>query len=199
MEDKRIVCLNAGSGRDYRNSTTDEKWVNVDQNPKVNPDVVAPLEDLSQLADDTFDEVRLCHVWEHCDDLIRPMEELWRVMKHGARLVVQCPYYTNVWAWGDPTHKHAISEHTFMFLNYPAYESNAKRGTSMSQLFPKCDFDIKRIVKVPCAGTETFKDEAFAIKHYFNVIEEIQVELLAVKPLRHFDISEYQKSERASG
>ena len=67
----------------------------------------------------------------------------------------------------------------------------------MSQLFPKCDFDVNRRVLVPCQGDEVFRDEAFAVKHYFNVIDEMQIEMTCVKPIRMFDIKQYQK--RTSG
>jgi hypothetical protein len=85
-----------------------------------------------------------------------------------------------------------ITPMTYGFYSYPVMEWNAKNGTRMSQLFPGCDFDIKRRVAVPTPGGEKFRDEGFAQKHYFNVIEELQVELEAVKPIRMFDITKYQ-------
>jgi predicted SAM-dependent methyltransferase len=183
-----------GSGTDYKPSTETEEWVNVDINPDVHPDVVCEAEDIkSHFAPDTFDEVQIIHVWEHCPDLIFVMEQIWSVLKPGGKLVVVCPYFTAENAFADPTHRHTISRITYGFLSYPIYEDNAKRGSRMSQLFPECDFDIKRMVAVPCGGEEKFKDEQFAIKHYFNVVEELQVELECVKPIRKFDLKQYQK------
>ena len=187
-------CLNVGSGIDYKASNETETWVNVDMNPSVEPDIVCSAEELSNHFEaDTFDEVHLIHVWEHCDDLLKVMEEIWAVMKPGGKLVVVCPYFTAENAYADPTHKHQISRITYGFLSYPLYEDNAKRGTRMSQYFPECDFDIKKVVAIPCGGDESFRDEQFAIKHYFNVVDELQVELECVKPIRMFDIKQYQK------
>lgn len=187
-------CLNVGSGRDYKASTDAEEWVNFDINPEVYPDVVGDVAELARhFGENDFDEIHLLHVWEHCPDLMGVMEQIYHVLKPGGKLVIACPYYTNKWAQGDPTHCHTVGEHTFAFLNYPSYEDNAKKGSRMSQLFPKCDFDIVRIALVPMPENDTFKDERFAIKHYFNVVEEIQAELVAVKPIRSFDIKQYQK------
>lgn len=194
MESMQIKkCLNIGSGTDYKPSTDTETWTNVDSNPAVEPDIVCAAEALSfEFPENTFDEVHLIHVWEHCKDLMKVMEQIWAVMKPGGKLVVVCPYYASENAFADPTHRHFINRNTFGFLSYPIYEDNAKRQTRMSQLFPQLDFDVKRMVAVPQTKTEHFKDEQFATKHYLNVIEELQVELECVKPIRTFDIKKYQ-------
>lgn len=187
-------CLNVGSGVDYKPSTETEEWTNIDVNPAVKPDLVCRAEELPQHFEaDTFDEVHVIHVWEHSNDLLEFMEAIWHVMKPGGKLIVSVPHYTSENAFADPTHKHVITPITFGFLSYPLYEGNAKRGTHMSQYFPNCDFDIKKRSVIPCAGDEQFKDEAFAIKHYFNVLDELQIELACVKPIRMFDIEQYQK------
>lgn len=189
----RRKCLNVGSGVNYRPSTEAEDWLNVDMNPATSPDMVCRAEELAEkLEGDWFDEVHLVHVWEHCDDLMKVMESIWAVMKPGGKLVVVCPYWTAENAFADPTHRHVITRVTYGFLSYPIYEANAKKGTSMSQLFPKCDFDVVKMAGVPQSKDEQFKDREFAAKHYLNVIEELQVELECVKPIRTFDIKVYQ-------
>ena len=192
--ERRMRCLNVGSGLDYKSSTAEQEWTNFDSNPETKPDLVGHAENLSDYFDENmFDLVELIHVWEHCEDLILVMEQIWHVLKPGGKLIVVCPYYTAENAFADPSHKHVITPVTYAFLSYACYEANAKKGSRMSQLFPKCDFDIKRRVIVPCNAEAKFRDEEFAIKHYFNVVEELQVELEAVKPLRTFDITQYQK------
>ena len=197
-QDKRKKCLNVGSGVDYKPSNETELWVNVDINPGTEPDIVCAAEELSNVFEvDTFDEVHLIHVWEHCEDLLKVVEEIWAVMKSGGKLFVTSPHYSTENAFADPTHKHVITPTTYAFLSYPCYQENARTGSRMSQLFPQCDFDVKKRVAVPCRGGESFRDEKFAMRHYFEVIEEFQVELECVKPIRVFDIKQYQK--RTSG
>lgn len=193
-KDGRRKCLNVGSGVDYKPSTEAEHWINLDINPDTVPDVVGRVEELSNLFEaDTFDEVHVIHVWEHCEDLMKVMEEIWHVMKPGGKLVVVVPHWTSENAFADPTHRHVITPITFAFLSYPIYENNAQRGSHMSQLFPDCDFDVKRRAMIPIRDGDKFKDEDFASRHYLNVIEELQVELECVKPIRKFDIKKYQQ------
>lgn len=193
-KDERRKCLNVGSGVDYQKSSKEEHWVNIDVNPKVEPDLVCAAEELSSNFEaDTFDEVLLVHVWEHCVDLIKVMEEIWHVMKPGGTLKVVVPFYASEGAFGDPTHKHFIGRTTFGFVSYPVYEANAKTGTRMSQYMPNCDFDILRFAAIPQDEKEKFKDEAFAVAHYLNVYRELQAEMVCVKPIRKFDIKQYQK------
>lgn len=187
------MCLNLGSGRDYRHSDGENMWLNADKSEAVNPNVIADIDERLPFDDDSFDLILLQHVLEHSKDIIKTMEEVWRVAKPGAEVLVVCPYYTNLWSWGDPTHTHAISEGTFGFFSYPVYEMNAKRGLSMSQLFPKCDFDYKtQKIKSPTSIAEA---DEYSIKHLWNVIEEIVAEMKVVKPVRMFDLAQYQKRQ----
>ena len=193
-QDKRKKCLNVGSGVDYKPSNETELWVNVDANPKVEPDIVCAAEELSNVFEvDTFDEVHTIHTLEHCEDTVKVMEEIWAVMKSGGKLISVCPHYTSENAFADPTHKRVITRITYAFFSYPVYEGNAKTGSHMSQLFPECDFDVVKLVAVPVRGDAKYKDEDFANKHYWNTIEELQAELTCVKPIRTFDIKQYQK------
>lgn len=193
VDDGRRKCLNIGSGIDYKPSTDTEHWINLDKNPGVAPDVVGDLMDLRKLFDaDTFDEVHLVHVLEHCPDSIAVMELIWAVMKRGGKLITVVPYFTSENAFADPTHVRVITPITFAFFSYPVYEANAKNRSRMSQLFPECDFDVKRRVLVPMNNASDFKDQDFAIKHYFNCVDEMQVEMECVKPIRRFDIKQYQ-------
>lgn len=191
---KKRMCLNVGSGTDYKPSTDTEAWVNVDPNPATEPTIVCRAEDLDQhFEENSFDEVHLIHVWEHCEDLMKPMEQIWRVLKPGGKLICVTPYFTAQSAFSDPTHKHFITPVTYGFLSYPVYEENARLNTRMSQLFPQCDFDIKKRAIVPAKNDTVFRDEAFAMRHYFDTIEEMQVEMEAVKPIRSFDLKKYQQ------
>lgn len=193
-KDGRRKCLNVGSGVDYKASDEKEHWVNVDANPATEPDLVCRAEELSSnFEPDTFDEVHLIHVWEHCKDLLKVMEEIWAVMKPGGKLVVVTPDWTNEQAFADPTHEHVITPTTYAFICYPIYEANAQTGSRMSQLFPECDFDVKRRALIPIKDGDRYKDEEFARRHYMNTAEELQVELECVKPIRKFDIKKYQK------
>jgi hypothetical protein len=46
---------------------------------------------------------------------------MYRVLTHGGFIYGESPYYTGIWAWSDPTHTRAISEHSFVFFRQDNY------------------------------------------------------------------------------
>lgn len=57
-------------------------------------------------ADASFDVVFAHNVLEHLDDTVAAMEEIWRILRPGGRLIVTVPYFRSIDAFGDVTHKH---------------------------------------------------------------------------------------------
>lgn len=54
--------------------------------------------------DGTFDEVRLSHVLEHLGDVLKTMEEIHRISRPGAKIMIWTPHYSSMNSWTDPTH-----------------------------------------------------------------------------------------------
>lgn len=64
--------------------------------------------------DGTFDLVVAKSVLEHLDhDLLRCMDEVWRVLKPGGRLYVKLPFWNCDVTWSDPTHRRGYGMHIF--------------------------------------------------------------------------------------
>lgn len=64
-------------------------------------------------ADDEFDSIVSNHVIEHLPDVMKFVEELYRITKHGGRIKILTPHYTNPdWA-NDPTHRNHFNSYTF--------------------------------------------------------------------------------------
>jgi len=101
-----------GCGRDVRSG-----YLNVDSKRL---DGVEVLCDFSHFPwpfrDDAFDEVVAVHVIEHLPDTIRTMEELHRVTRPGARILIEVPHYKHANAYRDPTHVRFFSEKTFDYF-----------------------------------------------------------------------------------
>lgn len=95
--------------------------VGVDMMPN---DVVDVVHDLNQypypFLDDEFDDILLDNSIKHLDDIVLTMEELHRISKDGARIVIKVPYFRSHWAM-DPTHKHYFATHAF-FVFDPAHD-----------------------------------------------------------------------------
>jgi SAM-dependent methyltransferase len=60
---------------------------------------------------------------EHLTDVVRVMEELHRIARAGARVIIITPYFSSVDAFTDPTHKHYFSARSFDYFtgDFPAY------------------------------------------------------------------------------
>ncbi len=103
------LYLDLGCGR-YKVPGT----IGVDQSLEVNPDVVCNfVEDPLPFADDSVDGVHCRHVMEHVEDIWALMSEVHRVLKPGARLIVEVPYWSSEGAFRDPTHVRFFSEKSF--------------------------------------------------------------------------------------
>jgi predicted SAM-dependent methyltransferase len=88
-----------------------EGFVNVDDDPLVEPDYIVNVEkDKLPFDDDSVEEIRAHHILEHIGDGFIPlMKELHRVCKHGALLDIVVPHHFHDNFYGDPTHKRPIT------------------------------------------------------------------------------------------
>lgn len=78
-------------------------WVNVDIAPPA--DVVCDLRERWPWPDSSVDEIAAFDVIEHLPDRIRTMNEMHRVLKPGARAVIEVPNAAKgAGQWQDPTH-----------------------------------------------------------------------------------------------
>ncbi len=135
--------LNFGCGLDKR-----EGYVNVDEMPSVNPDMVYNLEELPlPWEDNTVDEILMIHFLEHLDLAESDNWFMWwgdihRILKPGGQVVVIFPRWNSEDAFGDPGHKMILTHQRFLFLSKKAYAVARERRLSMTQYPITCDFDI---------------------------------------------------------
>jgi len=88
--------------------------IGIDSNPRSHADV---LHDLGKFpypfGDNEFETIICRHVIEHVPDVIGFINELHRITKHGGRLKVVTPHYSNPdWAT-DPTHRNHFNSYSF--------------------------------------------------------------------------------------
>jgi hypothetical protein len=92
------VKLNLGCG-----DTPLSGWTNVDLFP--GPGVyIADLRSEWPWQDSSIGAVRAWHLFEHLPDRVHTMNELWRVMAHGAIAEIQVPTVDGIAAFSSPTH-----------------------------------------------------------------------------------------------
>lgn len=57
------------------------------------------------LENDSFDLVVCKHIIEHLSDVIKVMEEIYRILKRGGTVKIYTPHISNIMSFKDPTHK----------------------------------------------------------------------------------------------
>jgi predicted SAM-dependent methyltransferase len=116
----------------------------------------------------------VCHQYiEHTKDIIKFMNELWRILKPGATAELTAPYYTSIKCWQDPTHVRAISEFTFLY-----YKKDWREKELMTHYPISANFSVEWNVEwnVDFVGKPPH-DQAFALKHYVNAADYIWTRL----------------------
>ena len=121
----------------------------------------------------SVDEI-VCHQYiEHTKDLMKFMNEVWRILKPGAIATMTAPYHSSIKAWQDPTHVRAISEYTFLY-----YKKDWRERCALTHYPIVADFDVEWNVE----WNEDFvgkppQEQAFALKHFVNSADHIWVKL----------------------
>ena len=143
----------------------------VDIAPGENVDMVWDLENFPwPIPDNSVDEAVCNHYIEHTKDLIKFMNEVYRILKPGGRVHFRAPYYNSMRAWQDPTHTRAISEATFLY-----YNKDWRVQNKLDHYPINCDFDFSFGYDLtPDWALRSEEAKAFAIRHYTNVVSDIQ-------------------------
>lgn len=181
ITEQEKVKLNLGCGRNIL-----EGWVNVDRVELPGVNVVAELDTeklfnsffgvLTNVTptlpfdDNSVDEFLLSHVLEHITYTLPLMQELHRIAKPGARMVIRVPHGASDDAWEDPTHVRPYFPGSFGYFSQPYYwrADYGYRG----------DWLTEEVIlyRVHGATGASSKDR--------NAIQEMVATLTAVKPIR---------------
>lgn len=82
------------------------------------------------LEDNSVEKVHSTHFMEHAADILFVMEEIWRVCKNGAKIIIVVPYFNSIGAFRDPTHKRFFTYDTFDYFTdtkkLPSFYSKVK-------------------------------------------------------------------------
>jgi hypothetical protein len=146
-------------------------------------------------ADSSVDEARCSHFIEHIpmievdsrgvqvpfgeglDLLIAFFNELHRVMKPGAQATIISPYYSSMAAWQDPTHRRAISDATYLYLNQEWLRANGLEHYGITANFQLgWAFSVDQNWQL-----RPREEQEFALRHYNNVAMEIHATLVCLK------------------
>lgn len=159
--------------------TKEEGWVGVDVVRCPGVDIVHNLNRFPwPFKNGSVDEVFVSHYIEHVpldtprgDGLLLFFDELYRIMKVGAKATIIAPYYTSMRCWQDPTHRRAISEATFLYAN-----ANWRKQNKLDHYPIKADFEFSYGYNMNQEwAARADESKTFAIKHYANAVADIHV------------------------
>lgn len=182
-----INKLNLGAGRDIK-----EGFTNHDISPLTGIDTI---HDLNQYPwpwpKNSFDQILAIDILEHLDDVITPIEELYRILKPGGEVTIRVPYWNHSCAYIDPTHKRGFHEQTFHFfdINSGYYKD---RG-----YYSKASFEIIEEIFILSPGSPYFRIPKLGIikirssiikkivgwfgNHISNVIADVHVTMKKIE------------------
>jgi SAM-dependent methyltransferase len=158
-------------------------WVNLDMMAVEGVDIVADLDRCGEeplpFETDSIDEFLASHLFEHLKNPLAAMQELHRIAKPGARATFRVPYGSTDDAAEDPTHVRFCYVNTFGYYSQPFYW-RADYGymgdwqTKTVHLLVSKDRYANRAAEAIMADVMSLR----------NVVVEMVVELVAVKPIR---------------
>lgn len=132
--------LDIGCGKNKK-----EGFIGVDQFPMKGVDKVMDVRKKWPWKNDSVSEVHCSHFIEHltANERVHFLNELYRVLKKGAKVTLVTPHWASNRAYGDPTHQWPpVSE---MFFYYLSKEWRKTQAPHTDQEFNKdgynCDFE----------------------------------------------------------
>jgi SAM-dependent methyltransferase len=170
--------LNVGCGRNII-----EDWINLDMMMLDGVDIIADLDDCANTAlpmeDNMIDEFLLSHVIEHINSPLPLMQELYRIAKPSAKLVIRVPHGASDDAWADPTHVRAYFRGSFGYFSQPFYwrADYGYRGDW------RCDSITFVVSNHLIIGLEP-DDVLQKINTQRNIVQEMIAEFTCIKPRR---------------
>jgi SAM-dependent methyltransferase len=107
-----VDVLHVGSGDAKLPGTT-----SIDMLALPNVDIVHNLDQYPwPFNNNSFDLVFGHNVFEHVRDSVKNMEEIWRILRPGGRVVMTMPYFRSTDAFTDPTHKHFFTSQSLDYF-----------------------------------------------------------------------------------
>jgi SAM-dependent methyltransferase len=176
--------LSIGSSANHSKGPKGQEWINLDMNPKANPDVVWNLEDLPMpFLDNSFDCVLATHILEHLgkDQWVRVVADIHRILKPGGAMIAVTPHGSSDVALGMAQHKQAFFECTWNTIRAESYTKPENNGYLDDEGLPFRNWEFETCILVPWPEYMDMPDLEEKAKHGRNYINEMHVIMKAVK------------------
>jgi SAM-dependent methyltransferase len=115
---KRLLVLDIGPGENPYKPLKSETVISIDFNKKFSPTKIHDLKKFPwPFKDNTFDKIYASHIIEHIPDTVRVMEEIYRIAKPNAIVIIRVPHFSSRSAWVNPTHYRAFTIGSFDYFS----------------------------------------------------------------------------------
>ena len=169
--------LNLGCGNFYFND-----YINIDINKKIKADYYLDLEkDRLPFEDSSCDEVYIHHVLEHLGEgYFHCIKEIYRVCKHGARVIVVFPHHFHRFYFDDPTHKRPITWAGLAALSKTTCQYGKENGYSDTLVAFDLDVDFRMIDHIKKPDKRFLNPETNKLIYPDNIMQEIELSQINV-------------------
>ena len=171
-------------------------YVNVDQEPSVEPDLLVDLEAFPwPFETGAVSEIQMLHVLEHLgqqpETFFGIMREIYRICRDNAAVRILVPHHRSESYAGDPTHVRPITAKAISMFSKDYCRAFAEQGWSNTRLAEYLDVDFG-IESITCVLTPYWRKQLqdgaidineinHAVVTYNNVVEQVDFLLRIVK------------------
>ena len=119
-----MKILDIGCGkRKFASKNSSDRVIGMDLVKLDGVDVVCNIDKTPwPFRDNEFDIVIANHILEHVSDIVKTMDEVWRVSKPGALIKIKVPYHSSIGAFTDPTHKRSFSYRSMDYFSNEEFD-----------------------------------------------------------------------------
>lgn len=131
----KMKILDLGYGRKKR-----ERTIGIDISRETDADIIHDLNVFPYpFSDNEFDYIYADNIIEHLESVVKVMEELHRITKHGSTIKIIVPFFRSIYAYIDPTHKHFFTVRSFDYFD------PEKKFNQLYKYSP-CFFKVEKIL-----------------------------------------------------
>jgi predicted SAM-dependent methyltransferase len=166
-------------------------YINIDYDPKTNPDYVVDLEkDRLPFEDNSVEVILAHHVLEHIGEgYFHCIKEMYRVCKHGAIIDIQVPHHRSDDFFSDPTHRRPITVDGLRLFSRKYNQLCREQQCHASKLAEYLEIDLEVVEFTQRPRSEVIprftgrqKEE---VEQYFhehcNILDEVHVRMVVLK------------------
>lgn len=170
-----LICIDLGCG-----TRKQKGYVGIDSKKLEGVDIVCGIGKGLPFEDNTIDRIYANFLFEHIENFIPFMQELYRICRNGAIIKASFPYWASVTQWKDPTHKQVITIETFRYFSDDKWYGS-EYGINTNFKVKSIKYNYLSPFLQRRRYFFLFPLRKFLRKHLINIVHSVWIELEVVK------------------